>query len=101
MSQVAQDRPRSSRARGPLDFAAIALAVIGQAVVLVPFTVASGLVAPMWAVMIFYVMGAASVVLLWRTARSRPLAAPLVPIANAALLAAAVTAGETWLGWTA
>ncbi len=101
MSQVAQDRPGSARAWGPLDVAAVVVAVLGQAVVLVPFTIAIGLVAPAWAVVVFYLLGAAAVALLWRTIRRRPRLAPLIPIVNAALLAGGVTAGEAWLGWTA
>lgn len=79
----------------------VAVAIVLHLVVLVPFTVASGLVAPFWAIAAFFglwLVGAGTLVLL---ARRRPLVAPLVPVVNATLLWAAITAGEGWLGWTA
>lgn len=78
---------------------AITLAVVGQIVVLVPFTVASGLVAPLWAIVILYVLWFASAFALWRTARRFPLLAPLIPVANAVLLWLAITGGQRLLGW--
>lgn len=98
------DRPKAGSTDGPgrlLRVAAIVLAAALQLVVLVPFTVASGLVAPLWAMLALYVLWAAAVLLLVRTARRQPLAAPLVPVANAVLLWLAITLGELALGWTA
>jgi hypothetical protein len=71
-----------------------------QLIVLVPFTVASGLLAPAWAIVLLYGLWAAAAVVLVRTARRNPFAALLVPAANAAVLWLAITAGGTWLGWT-
>lgn len=79
----------------------VAVAYVAQAVVLVPFTVASGLIAPLWAVVGLYAVWAAATVLLVRTARRRPFAAPLVPLANAAVLWLVIMLGERVLGWTA
>jgi hypothetical protein len=74
-------------------------AIALQVIVLVPFTVASGLVAPLWAMAVLYVvwvMGAGALALV---ARRRPLATPLVPLVNAAVLWVVITAGEALLGW--
>jgi hypothetical protein len=84
-----------------LTLVAMVLAVALQTVVLVPFTVASGLVAPLWAVVGLYALGAASVLLLVRTLRRAPRWAPAIPVANGLLLWLAITAGERLLGWTA
>lgn len=84
----------------PLHVVAVASAVVLQAVVLVPFTVASGLVAPWPAIALLYALWLAMAVALWVVARRRPLAAPLVPLANAGLLFGLITFGETVLGWT-
>jgi hypothetical protein len=80
---------------------AIVVAVILQLIVLMPFTLASGLLAPLWAVVAFHVLwfGCAGVLLVLAT--RRPLLTPLVPIANALLLGALLTAGDLLLGWTA
>jgi hypothetical protein len=80
---------------------AVGLAAAMQVVVLVPFTVASGLVSPLWAIVALYALWLAAGVVLVRTARRRPFAAPLVPVINAALLWLAVSGGESLLGWTA
>ena len=65
------------------------------------FTLVSGLVAPAWAVALLGLVWVAAVVILVRTARTRPLAAPLVPVLNIAVWWAAMLAGGQWLGWTA
>lgn len=84
-----------------LAIATVVLAGALQLVVLVPFTVATGLLAPLWAIVGFYVLWGAAALVLVMMARRRPLATPLVPVANAALLWLAITAGEALLGWTA
>lgn len=81
--------------------AVVAFAAVLQLVVLVPLTVASGLLAPAWAVVLFHLLWLAAAVAFVRTARSKPTATPLVPLANAALLWAGLTLGDLWLGWTA
>jgi hypothetical protein len=79
----------------------IALAATLQLVVAVPFTVATGLVAPLWAIVIAWTLWVAAAVILVMTARRRPLATPVVPLVNAALLWLLITIGEAALGWTA
>lgn len=80
---------------------AVIVAVALQLVVLVPFTVASGLLAPRWAVVTFYAVWVVAAVVLVLTAVRRPLLSPLVPLANGVVLWLAITAGDLWLGWTA
>ncbi|HUG84963.1 MAG TPA: hypothetical protein VMM13_10380 [Euzebya sp.] len=79
----------------------IVIAVLLQLVVLVPFTVSSGLVAPLWAIIALGLLWLIAAAVLWQVAIRQPFATPVIPIANAVLLWAAITAGETWLGWMA
>jgi hypothetical protein len=67
----------------------------------VPFTVASGLLAPLWGVAFLYGLWLACAALLIFTARRQPLLAPFVPVANAVLWWATLTVGDVWFGWTA
>lgn len=92
--------PSGGSGRHPLNVIAVAVAVALQAVVLVPFTVASGLVAPWPAIALLYVLWLGMAGALWVVARRRPLAAPLVPLVNAGLLFGLITFGESVLGWT-
>jgi hypothetical protein len=78
----------------------VALAVVLQLIVLVPFTVASGLVAPAWAIALLALLCVLGAVTILRTARRRPLVTPLVPLVNAALLFGLIAFGEQMLGWT-
>lgn len=95
---------RGGWAEGPggrvLPVVVVAVAAIAQLVVLVPFTVASGLVAPLWAIVALYLLWAGAAYLFVRLARRRPLATPVVPAANALLLWAVITLGQQLLGWT-
>jgi hypothetical protein len=100
LSAGTQNSRPAAGGRG-LRIAAYVLAAALQLVVLVPFTVATGLVAPLWAIVTFYVLWVAGAFVLVLTARRRPLAAPLVPVANAALLWLGLTVGQSLLGWTA
>ena len=84
-----------------MSMAAIAVAVGMQVVVAVPFTAAFGLLAPLWGIMSAWALWLAAAVGLVVTARRRPLLAPVIPLANAGLLFALVTFGESVLGWTA
>ena len=97
--------PVSSWVRDPrgrvLRGAAVAVAVLGQVAVLVPFTVASSLVAPLWASIVLVVAWAGTVAALVPLIRRRPLVTPLLPLGNLALWWLAVTAGERVLGWVA
>lgn len=92
--------PANRPGRRALPVLAVAVAVVGHLVVLVPFTVASGLLAPLWAVVGLHGLWLAGALVLLRLARHRPLLAPLVPAVNAAVLWAALSAGGLWLGWT-
>ena len=88
--------PRGRAVRG----AVVAVAAVGQFIVLVPFTVASGLLAPLWAIVALYAIWAAAAAGLVLLARTRPFATPLVPIVNMALWWLVMTIGERFLGWT-
>lgn len=81
--------------------AAVAVAVVAQAITLVPFIVASGLVAPLWATIALVAAWVAAAAILALLARARPLATPLVPLGSLAVWWLALTAGERLLGWTA
>jgi hypothetical protein len=91
--------PPAGPDRRNLRVVAVTVAVALHVVVLVPFTVGSGLVAPWPAIAGAYLLWLAMAGLLWGVARRRPLAAPLVPLANAGLLFALITFGESVLGW--
>ncbi|MEX2533047.1 MAG: hypothetical protein WD360_03700 [Nitriliruptoraceae bacterium] len=93
--------PNAKPDRRPLAIVAIAVGFVMQLVVGVPFTVASGLLAPLWAVVVFYVLWIACATVAVRLAHRRPLATPLAPLVNAALLWLSLTAGDVFLGWTA
>ncbi|MFC7246635.1 hypothetical protein ACFQO7_29495 [Catellatospora aurea] len=69
--------------------------------VLLPFYLASGLVAPLWAVIVLVAVWAALLVLAIRWWRTRPLLVPLAPVVALAVWFAGISAGEAWLGWTA
>jgi hypothetical protein len=88
--------PRGRALRG----AAVVVAAVGQFIVLAPFTVASGLLAPLWAIVALYAIWAAAVAGLVLLARTRPFATLLVPIANIAVWWLVMTTGERILGWT-
>jgi hypothetical protein len=62
---------------------------------------ASGLVAPLWAVITLLAAWVALLVVAIILLRRRPIVVPLVPIFAAALWFAAISAGGAWLGWTA
>lgn len=84
--------------------AVFALVLAGVLQVLVGyFTVtAIGLIGvPPWAIAALAGLWLAAVALLVLGGRRRPMAAPLVPLANGLLLWGAVAAGEAWLGWMA
>jgi hypothetical protein len=86
--------------RRGLAAAVVVLAAILQLLVLVPFTIASGLLAPLWAVVVLHLVWLAATAALVKVARTRPFVTPAVPIANAALLWLVLTLGDVLLGWT-
>lgn len=79
----------------------VAVAVVLQLVVAVPFTAASGLLAPLWGVVAAWMLWLVAAIALVLVARRRPLLAPVVPLVNVVLLWALITGGDLWLGWTA
>lgn len=54
-----------------------------------------------WSVIAIYLLWPVAVVVLVVTARRRPLATPLIPAANVALMVSLVTFGINVLGWSA
>jgi hypothetical protein len=92
--------PTDGSGSHPLRLLAVGSGIALQAVVLVPFTVGSGLVAPWPAMAALYVLWLGMSGLLWVVARRWPLAAPLVPLTNAGLLFGVITFGASALGWT-
>jgi hypothetical protein len=65
------------------------------------FVLASGLLAPWWAVLLLVATWGALWVPIWRWRRDHPFRTMLVPFAMAAVWWATITAGDTWFGWTA
>lgn len=81
---------------------ALIVAAALQLVVGLYTTAAIGLISvPMWAIVLLAGAWLVAVLVLVRMARHRPVATPLVPVANALLLLAVATAGDVWLGWIA
>lgn len=101
MSVPTTSTTRPDRPRGFLPLAAIGLATVMQLIVAVPFTIGLGLLAPLPAIVVAWVLWVAAAVLLVVVARRRPLLTPVIPIVNAGLLAGLVTFGDLVLGWTA
>lgn len=93
--------PSPRPAHDLLRVAVVAIAALGHLVVAVPFTAASGLVAPLWGIVLAWVLWGGGVIALVATARRRPLATPLVPLSNAGLLWLLIVIGGGVLGWTA
>jgi hypothetical protein len=62
---------------------------------------ASGLVAPGWAVIVLLVIWLGLLALGIYLLRTRPAWVLAVPVLAAAIWFAAISAGEAWLGWTA
>lgn len=79
----------------------VGVAAVLQVGVAVPFTVGLGLLAPLWGIVIGWVLWSASAAGLVWTARRAPLATPIFPVVNAGLLWLLVAAGGAWFGWTA
>jgi hypothetical protein len=65
------------------------------------FYAASGLVAPLWAVVVLMVIWLALLVLAIVLLRRQPAWTLVVPVAAFAIWFAAISAGDAWLGWTA
>ncbi|WP_144123911.1 hypothetical protein [Catellatospora sichuanensis] len=76
-----------------------ALGILAQ-IVLLPFYLSSGLVAPLWGLILLMVIWTGLLVVAIRLWRTRPFLVPLVPVAALAVWFAVLSAGEAWLGWT-
>jgi hypothetical protein len=77
--------------------------VLHLAVGVFPYA-ASGLLVPIWGIVVLYSLWLALAVVLVRLLRGerrRPLLAPLVPVGALAVWFGVVTAGEAIFGWTA
>lgn len=80
----------------------VGIAVLAEAVLVVPFSVFSGLFAPSWAYLVYVVVAVGAVitqVLLIR--RRRWLFVLLVPVAHGLFYFGTLTLGDLFLGWTA
>lgn len=74
---------------------------IGAMVVVLPFYLASGLLAPFWAVALLMTCWMLFVYLGLRLRRSRPWLVLFLPVVAFAWWFLVLSAGEAWLGWTA
>ena len=94
-------RAGTSTAGGAVLIRAAAVVAMLALLVLAPFYFAAGLVAPLWAVVALVVLWLVLFVLgcLWW--RRRPLWTLPLPVVAALVWWGGITAGETWLGWTA
>jgi protein-S-isoprenylcysteine O-methyltransferase Ste14 len=82
---------------------AIVLGLVALALHLVVgyFVLASGLVAPLWAVLTLVVLWVVAFIVGWRIWRSHPAVAVAVPVVTALIWLAVIAAGGQFLGWTA
>ena len=76
------------------------VALLGLAL-LAPFFLASGLMAPGWAVVLLVGVWVGFVVVAALRFRRRPWWLVLLPVGAALVWFGAMSAGEAWLGWTA
>src|SRR5690349_12469502 len=74
--------------------------VLGHLATLVWY-MASGLVAPGWAVIVLLVIWLALFAVAIYLLRNRPRWTPVIPVVAVAIWFAGISAGEAWLGWTA
>ena len=78
------------------------VAVLGIALLLValPFYLASGLLAPLWAIVVLLLVWGLLFVLACRWFRRHPYRVLVLPVLAAAFWFASISAGEALLGWT-
>lgn len=77
-------------------------ALVGQTLMTVPLTVASGLLAPLWAVALFWIINFAAIGVLVRLIYTRKYQlAFMVPVSHLAVFIAILMFGDFVLGWTA
>lgn len=75
------------------------LGLLGHLAVL-PYYLASGLVAPLWAIVLLLLAWLGLLALAVLAVRARSAWALLIPVAALAVWWAGITAGELFLGWT-
>lgn len=75
--------------------------VLAVMVAVLPFYLASGLVAPLWAVVALVLCWTGLVYLVVRWRRSHPYRVLVVPVVAMGWWFLVISAGEAWLGWTA
>lgn len=75
--------------------------VLAAMVAVLPFYLASGLVAPLWAVVGLLLCWAALAYLVVRWRRSHPFGVLVLPVVAIGWWFLVISAGEAWLGWTA
>ena len=80
-------------------YAAAGLAMVAM-LVLAPFFLSAGLMAPLWAVVGLVVVWLILFVLGCVWFRRRPLWTLPIPVVAAAIWFGTMSAGEAWLGWT-
>lgn len=94
---VARESPHRSYLTARHVLAAVALLAL---LALAAFPFAAGLVAPGWAVVVLVGFGAAALVLGVVWFRRRPWGVVPLPVVAVLVGFGAVSAGQTWLGWT-
>jgi hypothetical protein len=70
-------------------------------VAILPFYLASGLSAPLWAILMLLLIWGVLFTLAIKWFRPRPFVVLILPFVAAAIWFAVMTAGEAFLGWTA
>jgi hypothetical protein len=80
--------------------AAFALALVGHALIALPL-LSIGLVAPFYAVAAFWLLWCLMLVAILRIRQTRPLLAPLIPIATAVVVFTVLVLGGEFLHWSA
>lgn len=78
--------------------ATLGIVLMGAAL---PFYLASGLMAPLWAIVVLFLIWAALFGLACIWFRRYPYRVIFLPVLAAAIWIGAMSAGETFLGWTA
>ncbi|MEV4840695.1 hypothetical protein AB0K05_39765 [Nonomuraea sp. NPDC049486] len=76
------------------------LGLAGHLGTLVPFYVSSGLMAPLWAIIVLFAVWLALLVAAVQAVRARSPWGLLVPVVSLAFWWTAMSAGGTFLGWT-
>src|SRR3712207_5240064 len=94
-------RAGTSTAGGAVLIRAATVVAMLALLVLAPFFFAAGLVAPLWAVIPLVAVWVALFVLGRPWWRRRPLWSLVLPVVALLVWWGGITAGETWLGWTA